>query len=55
MLTGFRVALAAAFVAAAVSGAVAQTPEERAAARGLITKHGDAVITVTGTTVPSSA
>jgi S1-C subfamily serine protease len=31
-------------------GAAAQTPEERAAARALLEKHGDAVITVLGTT-----
>ncbi len=50
MLTGFRAALAALVVAAAVSEAAAQTPEERAAARGFIAKYGDAVITVIGTT-----
>jgi hypothetical protein len=49
MVTQFRAALAAVLVVMAAA-AGAQTPEERTAARQLIAKHGDAVITLLGTT-----
>lgn len=49
MVTQFRAALAAALVGV-TAVASAQTPEERNTARQVIAKHGDAVVSLMGTT-----